>query len=134
MKFLHKFFCLSFVFFLTISLVSAEQPKPKDITKKITTSQRLTDFEVGRYQYCGKDSDCTVVNNGCCDCVNGGQDVAINKLNVERFRKRFACDSVTCGMKVGMHPCGQGIISCVNHKCHYIDDLEFKAKGGELKR
>jgi hypothetical protein len=84
----------------------------------------LSDFELGRYQYCGKDADCVVSINGCCDCANGGMEVAVNKERLEDFRKRFECLYVECGRKPANPPCANGVVSCIEHKCKYFDDAK----------
>ena len=86
----------------------------------------LSDFEIGKYQYCGNDNDCVAVQNGCCDCANGGQDIAINKSRVEAFKKRFDCVNVACTMRAAIPACGQGFVSCVSHKCQYFAPDKFK--------
>ena len=83
----------------------------------------LSEFELGRYQYCGKDTDCTVSINGCCDCANGGIEVGVNKERLEDFRQRFDCLYFECGRKLANPPCANGVVSCVNHKCKYFDDV-----------
>lgn len=80
----------------------------------------INDFELGRYQYCGADSDCVVANNGCCDCANGGKDVAVNKERLADFQKRFDCLYAKCGDKRADPICGSGVVSCVMHKCQYF--------------
>lgn len=81
---------------------------------------KLSDFELARYQYCGDDRDCIVVNNGCCDCANGSPDVSINKARLADFKARFACIDVYCKNKTPDPICGSGVVSCINHKCKYF--------------
>lgn len=88
----------------------------------------LPEFELGRYQYCGNDKDCVLAQNGCCDCANGGQDIAINKDRAAAFQARFNCLHVNCGDKIGDPVCASGVISCVNHKCKYFSDAKPKPK------
>lgn len=85
----------------------------------------LDKFELGRFQYCGSDADCIHVTNGCCDCANGGEDVAINKDYQERFRQKFDCLNVACTMRAAEPPCGSGVVSCVDHKCRYFPQERF---------
>ncbi len=82
----------------------------------------LSDFELARYQYCGDDRDCTIVVNGCCDCANGGQEVAISRDRVEAFKKRFECLYAQCEHRPAVPPCKNGVVSCLDHKCKYFDD------------
>ena len=69
------------------------------------TIKPLNDFEVGKYQYCGSDRDCVAAINGCCNCVNGGVEVAVNKERLEAFRNRFDCLKAKCGKKIPRPPC-----------------------------
>ncbi len=89
---------------------------------KNTNTKPLSDFELLKYQYCGEDSDCTVAVNGCCDCANGGIEVAVNKERLEDFQARFACLHVQCGTKPADPLCKNGVVSCVSHRCIYHDD------------
>lgn len=91
----------------------------------------LSDFELARYQYCGKDSDCTIAINGCCDCANGGTEVAVNKERLEVFRKRFDCLYVQCGSEPADPPCESGVVSCLNHRCAYFDESRKKQQKDE---
>lgn len=112
----------------------AEQARQSAGRSKETTKP-LSSFEVGRYQYCGKDSDCVWATNGCCDCNSGAQDVAVNKERLQAFKERFACSQYACPKRPPLPPeCGQGVITCVNHKCQYITDAQFEAKGKNLQR
>lgn len=92
-------------------------------TKKVNTGA-ISDFELARYQYCGQDSDCVVSVNGCCDCANGSAEVAINKSRLKDFRKRFDCLKYSCGDKDPDPRCGNGVVSCISHKCEYYDDVK----------
>lgn len=89
---------------------------------KTGNTKAIDDFELAKYQYCGNDSDCTVAVNGCCDCVNGGIEVAVNKERVEAFHERFDCLHVECTQNVANPPCANGVVSCINHRCQYFDD------------
>ncbi len=102
--------------------------KPEQVKPKFEgTTKPLSSYELGRYQYCGDDRDCMPAVNGCCDCANGGEDVAVNRERFESFRARFSCLSVGCGEKNGQK-CGTGLVSCVNHKCRYFSDRTLDQK------
>jgi len=92
-----------------------------------TTSKPIDAFELGKYQYCGKDSDCVVAVNGCCDCVNGAEDVAVNKGHYDSFRTRFRCLSMLCP-ELDNTKCAKGVVSCIEHKCNYLTDLDLEEK------
>lgn len=91
--------------------------------KQVNTGA-ISDFELARYQYCGQDSDCVVSVNGCCDCANGSAEVAVNKNRLGDFRKRFDCLKYSCGDKDADPRCANGVVSCVSHKCQYLDDTK----------
>ena len=99
-------------FFVLASNVSAEGPAEHVMGP-------LPESEYRSYQNCGLDTDCVVVQNGCCDCANGGKDIAINKLQLQKFKARFNCDQIMCTMMAAAEPCGSGVVSCVANKCHY---------------
>ena len=84
------------------------------------TTKPLTEFDLGRYQYCGSDRDCVVAINGCCDCANGGVEVAVNRTRLEKFRSRFECLKVNCGKKIPAPACGSGVVTCIEHRCRYV--------------
>ena len=107
---------------LTHAASKARPEKPQGATKPLSA------FELGRYQYCGDDKDCQYAVNGCCDCANGSEDVAVNKERYQAFRARFACLYVSCGESTSEPPCGTGVVSCVNHKCRYIHDGALEDK------
>lgn len=88
----------------------------------------LSDFELGRYTYCGQDSDCVVATNGCCDCVNGAKDVAVNRERLEDFKNRFSCLDVPCRNIDKEQRCGRGVVSCLEHKCKFFSDSELSDK------
>lgn len=83
------------------------------------TDKPLSDLELSAFQYCGADKDCVKAVNGCCDCVNGGVDVAVNKEKLSDFQNRFDCNSTSCENTNNQH-CGTGVVSCVEHKCQYL--------------
>ena len=76
---------------------------------------RLAKEKLKEFQHCETSDDCIFVQNGCCDCVNGGEDVAINKTRVTTFMSLRNCDGVACTEMYG--ECGKGKISCENGLC-----------------
>lgn len=80
-------------------------------------SSPISKSELAVYQDCSIDSDCTISNNGCCDCANGGEDVAIAKTSEEEFKLNFSCENVACTMLGRDPPCGSGKAICVSGKC-----------------
>ena len=79
----------------------------------------LSSSETLSYRACEKDDDCVYVNNGCCDCANGGEDLAINKTKLEEFTKLFSCENVACTMIGAVPPCGTGTLKCNAKLCEF---------------
>ena len=80
----------------------------------------LDKLELSAYQYCGSDSDCVYANNGCCDCANGGEAVAVNKERLKDFRARFDCMKTMCTRMAAVPACDSGVVSCIEHRCKYF--------------
>ena len=104
---------------MPVGAVSGADTQPIRSVGRANKTQPLSEFELGKYQYCGDDLDCVVSTNGCCDCANGGEDVAVNKERLSAFKANFECLNATCGTKEPVEPCGIGVVSCVNHRCEY---------------
>jgi len=75
--------------------------------------------ESAAYRGCSSDTDCVVALNGCCDCVNGGEDIAVNKTQREAFRAHFDCSRTHCTEMGAVVPCGSGSVQCVAGLCSY---------------
>lgn len=77
----------------------------------------LSASELQPFRGCQKDDDCVWVQNGCCDCANGGEDTAVARSKVTDFRARFACAGVGC-TEVDREPaCGAGTVACEHGAC-----------------
>ena len=79
----------------------------------------LSNSLILQYKDCQEDEDCIYVQNGCCDCANGGEDDAINEDQQTAFLENFDCTTVTCTMLATDPPCGSGTITCESGKCEY---------------
>jgi len=82
-------------------------------------SEPLPTDQLKAFQNCEKDDDCIFANNGCCDCANGGQAVAVNKQKLEEFKKTFDCTNRSCTLIGAIPPCNQGKATCENKLCQY---------------
>jgi hypothetical protein len=98
---------------------NSAKKSPEKPVKKIP-EYSLPDSELAKYQYCGKDSDCMQVINGCCQCMQGDPFTAINRDMLAEFMSRFTCSKVTCSEDTVNHSCNDGTVSCINFKCHYF--------------
>lgn len=85
----------------------------------ISAGGPLSDSLTLQYKDCQKDEDCMWVQNGCCDCANGGKDDAINADRYSDFLENFDCSKVTCTMMEANPSCGTGSFSCNTGKCEY---------------
>jgi hypothetical protein len=68
------------------------------------------------YRTCETDADCGLALNGCCDCANGGHDIAVSRTKLVAFNARFQCGS-GCTERGGQ--CGDGTIACKDKLCTY---------------
>jgi len=69
------------------------------------------------FQACQSDNDCMFVNNGCCDCANGGQETSIRRDLLGKFNDLFLCNNVICTEKGRIPPCGTGTTQCQRNLC-----------------
>ena len=88
----------------------------------------ISEEDLYRFRYCGSDSDCIAVVNGCCDCANGGQEVAIAKSSLGEFKALFDCNQVSCGQRYPTPECRQGYVSCLKNRCTFTQDREYRQK------
>ncbi|MFH1263457.1 MAG: hypothetical protein V1495_08475 [Pseudomonadota bacterium] len=79
----------------------------------------MTDPELKGFQDCTQTSDCVFVNNGCCDCANGGKETAINGSQKSSFDRSFDCTGTSCTLMARIPPCGSGTVSCTAGLCTY---------------
>ncbi len=79
----------------------------------------MTDAESLAYRACKADSDCVYVQNGCCDCVNGGGALAVHRDQVEAFRATFQCPMTECTARGRIPGCHEGVPSCKLGRCQY---------------
>ena len=73
--------------------------------------------ELESYQACGSDEDCIWITNGCCDCANGGVEVAIARTKKSAFEARFDCSNLPCTSRGREVECGTGTVACQNALC-----------------
>jgi len=79
---------------------------------------KLPQIFLNNFQECAKDDDCVYANNGFCDCANGGEQVAVNKDNLEDFENLFKPKTVPCTKKGSPIPCDiGGGIKCESGQC-----------------
>ena len=79
----------------------------------------LPDSETLKYRNCTSDLDCIYAQNGCCDCANGGADIAVNLNKLAEFRENFHCENIACTMIAAIPACGSGTSSCKSSLCEY---------------
>jgi len=94
---------------------------PVEHIKQEPKRPSLSEIDLLPYQYCGKDSDCMQVINGCCQCVQGDLYVAINKDPLEAFQSRFSCNDVVCPKSEYVsYSCEDGVVTCLSHRCLHV--------------
>ena len=57
--------------------------------------------ELRQYRKCNDTSNCIRVDNGCCDCANGGGTISINREFDKQFHALFDCKKVMCTQRAG---------------------------------
>lgn len=77
-------------------------------------SGKLLGQELEAFQSCDTDDDCIYINNGFCDCANGGEEVAVNKNKYDEFKMIFNSTLLPCTRRGRPLPCGIG----AGVKCH----------------
>ncbi len=79
------------------------------------------------WKVCSQDLDCVETQEGCCNCANGGIQMAINKQYLDEWQNILdnSCQDVGCLAFVN---CKQGSIICENDKC------KFKEEKGEADK
>jgi len=80
-------------------------------------SKPLPASELLKYQSCKADEDCMWITNGCCDCGNGGIEVAIARSQEAAFRAQFQCTHVPCTTMGRTPVCGTGSVHCEAARC-----------------
>lgn len=91
-----------------------------DALQRIENRDRLSEQQIREFQGCNADSDCIYVNNGCCDCANGGKETAVNKSKVDAFKNALICSNTSCTERGRVRPCGSGHTKCENNLCIFI--------------
>ena len=79
----------------------------------------LPDAETRDYRSCREDSECVWVKNGCCDCANGGEDIAVHRDQTAAFAARFDCAGAVCTTRGREPGCGTGTVACQSGLCVY---------------
>lgn len=95
----------------------------ENTSKKGVKTGALSDLQLLKFQYCGKDSDCMEVVNGCCQCLQGDTLVAIAKDRFEDFKQAFNCENIQCPKEESNKNCTDGVVSCINNKCTHFNSI-----------
>jgi hypothetical protein len=85
--------------------------------EQVRRGDPLPASELMPYQRCEVDQDCMWATNGCCDCANGGTEVAIARAQEAAFRARFDCENLPCTTMGRRPPCGTGKVACESERC-----------------
>jgi hypothetical protein len=76
------------------------------------------------WQACGADSDCVVVELGCCDHCNGGRVTAVNKEFEDEAREEMA-DECEADHPCTLMACAEEIAACEDGQCTHHPDPDF---------
>lgn len=81
---------------------------------------KLSRAETLEYRSCTDDTDCIYAQNGCCDCANGGESIAVNINDATEFMSLFDCADVACTAIGAVPPCDQGTAKCEAGICEFV--------------
>jgi len=79
----------------------------------------LAETETRAFRACVADSDCVYVQNGCCDCVNGGEATAVHRDRVQAFKAKLDCSHAECTARGAIPGCDEGTATCKAGLCDY---------------
>jgi hypothetical protein len=102
------------------------------VTSRLKNSPPMAEELTLRFRTCVGDSDCVWESNGCCDCANGGRDIAMNRDMVSEFREQFNC-SGECTKRADRHGCRRGKVYCKDSICVSEVLFEFTVPVENLK-
>ena len=82
---------------------------------------KLEREETLQYRTCTQDTDCIYAQNGCCDCANGGESIAIKITKLIEFEALFACENIVCTELSAVPACDQqGTAKCESGICEFV--------------
>lgn len=99
-------------------VITACSPQPA-APQQASDTPLMPEPETRAYRACQADADCVYVQNGCCDCVNGGGVLAVHRDKVSAFRATFQCDQAECTARLALDGCDTGVASCRAGLCEY---------------
>lgn len=113
--------------FDTPNMTPRPTPSPTPPTQGLTIPTTLirngkfTTKEMKQYQECENDSDCVYVQNGFCDCANGGEEQAIHASKEDEFNSIFQSRPFRCTKIARELPCGvgAGVICNARNLCEF---------------
>lgn len=124
MRVIKIIFVLSILFFISCETL-------KSVGNQLLNPFASDSGEVN-YKSCSSDDECTYVSSGCCDCVNIGEEEAINKNYLEQFKKELSCDADECKDKVRIPGCGENKVRCIKNECTYTEKTDKPLTGVEI--
>ena len=76
-------------------------------------------------QACQEDSECMLVQEGCCSCNMGGKKVPINSDNTNEYKGGFKCDEVSCLAMMSNDPScdADANVLCLKGVCSLNSDI-----------
>jgi hypothetical protein len=78
-----------------------------------------------RLSQCIQDSDCTLVNAGCCGCNYGGARTAVNKYYIGYWNENLSisCKDISCPAVISTDISCSAEAKCVNNVCKAVSVL-----------
>jgi hypothetical protein len=78
-----------------------------------------------RMSECIQDSDCTLVNSGCCGCNAGGEKTSVNKYYIGYWNENLSasCRDISCPAVESKKLSCYAEAKCVNNICNAVTSL-----------
>jgi len=78
-----------------------------------------------RISQCTQDSDCILVNSGCCGCSYGGGKTAVNKYYIGYWNENLSisCKDISCPAVISTDMSCFSEAKCVNNICKTVSLL-----------
>lgn len=87
-------------------------------------SSQITQNDPVDQQACNKNEDCVLVEEGCCPCSSGGNEIAIHRSLVENHNTEREKECAPSGNNImcpTVYLCGQKRAECSNSQCKTVN-------------
>ena len=107
-----------------IRIKNPPSPPPAPIKKITSPIYQTLPIDTGgppvrKEPVCNTNSDCVLVNVGCCGCASGGEAIAVHKLQKDAHNKALSarCGNPAERICTGWYRCSSYEVQCQNSQC-----------------